>query len=70
MMSRHTLIMRGITFLVLVPAVLLAPQLRGQTTVTGNQYSAVCYTTNQVEGSQGLGGAPAGAIPTPTTHSA
>src|ERR1700733_6322324 len=35
MMNRHTLIMRGITFLVLVPAVLLAPQLMGQTTVTG-----------------------------------
>jgi signal transduction histidine kinase len=35
----------------------------GQTTVAGNQSSAVCYTTNQVQGSQGLGGAAAGAIP-------
>jgi signal transduction histidine kinase len=48
-----------------LPATLTAKNLAGgQTTVAGNQYSAVCYTTNQVEGSQGLGGAPAGAIPT------
>ena len=36
----------------------------GQTTVSGNQYSAVCYSSSQVHSSEGLGQAAGASIPT------
>jgi signal transduction histidine kinase len=51
-----------------LPTVLTTKNLvgNGQTTVSGTQYSAVCYSSSQVHGSEGLG--QAAGVPIPTAN--